>query len=43
MNRIRIAAQLHPQHGDYAAIRAAALRTEALGYDLLYTRVLAIP
>jgi probable F420-dependent oxidoreductase len=36
MPPIRIAAQLHPQHGDYPALRRAALRAEALGYDLLY-------
>lgn len=34
---IRIAAQLHPQHGDWRALRAAAIRSEELGYDLLYT------
>jgi hypothetical protein len=37
MKPIRIAAQLHPQHGDYPGIRAAALRAEQLGYDLVYT------
>ena len=37
MRTIRIAAQLHPQHGTYRAIRAAAVRAEDLGYDLLYT------
>ena len=37
MKPIRIAAQLHPQHGDYPGIRAAALRSEELGYDLVYT------
>ena len=34
---IRIAAQLHPQHGSYRAIRDAAVRAEDLGYDILYT------
>ena len=34
---IRIAAQLHPQHGDYPAIRDAARRAEELGYDIVYT------
>jgi probable F420-dependent oxidoreductase len=34
---IRIAAQLHPQHGSWANLRDAALRTDELGYDLLYT------
>ncbi len=37
MRPIRIAAQLHPQHGDYAALLAGALRAESLGYDILYT------
>jgi probable F420-dependent oxidoreductase len=37
MRPIRIAAQLHPQHGDYPALRAAALAAEELGYDILYT------
>jgi probable F420-dependent oxidoreductase len=36
MHPIRIAAQLHPQHGDYPAIRDAALRAEELGYDIVY-------
>jgi probable F420-dependent oxidoreductase len=34
---IRIAAQLHPQQGDYPALRDGALRAEALGYDIAYT------
>jgi probable F420-dependent oxidoreductase len=34
---IRVAAQLHPQHGTYRDIRAAAVRAEELGYDILYT------
>jgi probable F420-dependent oxidoreductase len=37
MKRIRIGVQIHPQHGDIAAMRRAALRTEELGADLLYT------
>jgi probable F420-dependent oxidoreductase len=37
MHQIRIAAQIHPQHGDYPGMRRAALRAEDLGYDLLYT------
>jgi len=34
---IRIAAQLHPQHGRWADLRAAARRAEVMGFDLLYT------
>ncbi len=34
---IRIAAQLHPQHGDYPSLRRAVSESEDLGYDLLYT------
>lgn len=34
---IRIAAQLHPQHGAWPDLRAAAIRADELGYDLLYT------
>jgi probable F420-dependent oxidoreductase len=34
---IRVAAQLHPQHGDYPALRRAVLRAEELGYDIAYT------
>jgi probable F420-dependent oxidoreductase len=34
---IRIAAQLHPQHGSYSDLRAAVGRVDELGYDLLYT------
>jgi probable F420-dependent oxidoreductase len=37
MRPIRIAAQLHPQHGDYPALRDAAVRAEELGYDIVYT------
>ena len=36
MRPIRIAAQLHPQQGDYRALRAAAVRAEELGYDIVY-------
>lgn len=34
---IRIAAQLHPQHGAWPQLRRAALHSEELGYDILYT------
>lgn len=34
---IRVAAQLHPQHGAWAQLRDAARSTDELGYDLLYT------
>ena len=34
---IRIAAQLHPQHGTYRDLLRAALAAEDLGFDLLYT------
>jgi probable F420-dependent oxidoreductase len=37
MRPIRVAAQLHPQHGTYRDLRDEAVRAEALGYDLLYT------
>ncbi len=37
MRPIRIAAQLHPQQGDYRGLRDAALRAEDLGYDIAYT------
>jgi probable F420-dependent oxidoreductase len=33
---IRIAAQIHPQQGEYAGLRRAATQAEELGYDLLY-------
>jgi probable F420-dependent oxidoreductase len=36
MRPIRIAAQIHPQHGDYPAMRTAVLRAEAIGYDIAY-------
>lgn len=34
---IRIAAQLHPQQGAWPELRSAALRSEELSYDILYT------
>ena len=34
---IRIAAQLHPQQGAWPELRSAAVRSEQLGYDILYT------
>jgi probable F420-dependent oxidoreductase len=34
---IRIAAQLHPQHGAWPELRSAAMRVDDLGYDILYT------
>jgi probable F420-dependent oxidoreductase len=37
MRPIRIAAQLHPQHGAWRDLRAGALRAELLGYDIVYT------
>jgi len=37
MRPIRLAAQLHPQHGTYRALRRAAIEAESLGYDILYT------
>lgn len=37
MKPIRVAAQLHPQHGDLATLRRAAVEAEELGYDALYT------
>jgi len=37
MHPIRIAAQLHPQHGTWRDLRAGALDAEALGYDIVYT------
>ena len=36
MKNIRIAAQLHPQHGGYGPLRDAAVRAEDLGYDIVY-------
>ena len=37
MKHIRVAAQLHPQHGDYPNTRRAVLRAEELGYNIAYT------
>lgn len=37
MHPLRIAAQLHPQHGSLADLVAAARRADDLGYDLVYT------
>jgi probable F420-dependent oxidoreductase len=37
MRQIRIAAQLHPQHGAWRDLRAAAVRAEELGFDIVYT------
>jgi probable F420-dependent oxidoreductase len=34
---IRIAAQIHPQHGDYPAMRDAVVLAESMGYDIAYT------
>jgi probable F420-dependent oxidoreductase len=34
---IRIAAQLHPQHGSFADLRGAAVRADGMGYDIIYT------
>ncbi|MCI0543969.1 MAG: LLM class F420-dependent oxidoreductase [Actinobacteria bacterium] len=33
---VRIAAQLHPQHGTYEAMRTAVLRAEEMGFDIVY-------
>ncbi len=33
---IRIAAQIHPQHGSYQGFRSAVATAEELGYDLIY-------
>jgi probable F420-dependent oxidoreductase len=37
MRPIRIAVQLHPQHGTYAELRRAVAEVEEAGADLLYT------
>ena len=34
---VRISVSLHPQHAEYADLRHAAARAEALGVDVLYT------
>ena len=36
MKKIRIAAQLHPQHGDYEGLREAVRSAEETGFDLVY-------
>jgi probable F420-dependent oxidoreductase len=36
MRKVRVAAQLHPQHGAYRDIRRGAVRAEELGYDIVY-------
>jgi probable F420-dependent oxidoreductase len=37
MSRIRIAAQLHPQHGSFRQFRQASRDADEIGYDLIYT------
>ena len=37
MRQVRIAAQIHPQHGTWAGLRASAIDAERLGYDVVYT------
>jgi probable F420-dependent oxidoreductase len=37
MRSVRIGVQIHPQHGDVAAMRRAAVGAEEMGADLLYT------
>jgi probable F420-dependent oxidoreductase len=34
---VRVAAQLHPQHGAWPDLRAAAIRSDEMGFDVLYT------
>jgi probable F420-dependent oxidoreductase len=34
---IRVAAQLHPQHGSWVDLRHGALAADRLGYDIVYT------
>jgi probable F420-dependent oxidoreductase len=34
--QVRIAVQLQPQHGDYTQIRAAAVRAEEMGVDIVF-------
>ncbi|HSO49213.1 MAG TPA: LLM class F420-dependent oxidoreductase [Acidimicrobiia bacterium] len=34
---IRVAAQLHPQHGEYPRLHATVDQAEEMGFDLLYT------
>ena len=33
---VRIAAHIYPQHGDYRDLRAAAVRAEEKGADIIY-------
>src|SRR3954469_9841549 len=33
---VRVAAQIHPQHGDYPGMRDAVVQAEAMGYDIGY-------
>lgn len=35
--KVRVAAQLHPQHGGFAAMRKGAVDADQLGYDIVYT------
>ena len=35
-DRIRIAIQFHPQHGAWSDLRAAVVRAEELGVDIVY-------
>jgi probable F420-dependent oxidoreductase len=37
VSTVRVAVQLHPQHGAYAELRRAVDRAEELGVDVLYT------
>jgi probable F420-dependent oxidoreductase len=36
VRKIRIAAQIHPQHGPWSELRRAAVQAEELGYDIAY-------
>ena len=36
MRNVRIAAQLHPQHGSYPDFRRAVVAADEMGYDLIY-------
>jgi probable F420-dependent oxidoreductase len=35
--KFRVAAQIHPQQGDFSALREAAIQAEEMGYDIVYT------
>lgn len=37
MRQIRVAAQIHPQHGAYPEIRSAVRAADEMGYDVVYT------